>query len=79
MVGLSQCVRDWQCDLAQLTARGFMRQRLCVCENGKQIPLRCGTPQGSDCRGRTVFVRIGNYIRFSLAVVVGFVISIAAR
>ena len=79
MVGLSQCVHDWECDLEQLTARGFMREGLRVCENGKQIPLRCGTPEGSDNRGRTVFARNGSYIRFSIAVVAGFVIFIAAR
>lgn len=79
MVGLSQCVHDWQCDLAQVTALGFMREGLRVCENGKQIPLRCGKPQDSDNRGRTIFMRSGSYIRFSLAVGAGFVIFVAAR
>jgi hypothetical protein len=79
VVGLSQCVHDWQCDLAQVTAMEFMREGLRVVENGKQIPLRSGTPQGSDNRGRTVFMRNGSYIRFSLAVVACFVIFIAAR
>jgi hypothetical protein len=76
---LTRCMHDWKCDLAQLTARGFMREGLRVCENGKQIPLHCGTPQGSDNRGGTVFMRNGSYIRFSPAVAAGFVIFIAAR
>jgi hypothetical protein len=78
VVGLSQCVHDWQCDLAQFIALGVMREGLRVCENGKQIPLGCGTPQGSDNRGRTVFMRNGSYMRFSLAVIARFVIFIAA-
>jgi hypothetical protein len=55
--GLSQCVHDWQCDLDQLTALGFMREGLRLFKNGKQTPLLCGTPQSSDKRHRTLFMR----------------------
>jgi hypothetical protein len=80
VVGLSQCAaHDWQCDLAQVIALRVMREGLRVCENGKQIPLRCGTPQGSDNRGRTVFMRNGSYMLFSLVVVARFVIFVAAN
>ena len=59
---------------------GDLCERDCVSVRmAKKIPLHCGTPQGSDNRGRTLFMRNGSYIRFSPAVAADFVIFVAAR